>query len=157
MDGLTGVRALAQSFLKSAAWQGLSANETIRQLAASGLGTYRRATMLADFKTYSDMPRKAAQLYQVAFDRRPTKALFTENLGKQFSRYKYQVDITGVNHQTGQSYTMSTNITSDSQLTRRQVESAGVDAVYSIFDSYKQDIEDVRMSVAYHRAGDTWD
>jgi hypothetical protein len=152
-----GIRGLAQAFLRSAAEMGLSANEAIRQISASGLGTYRRSDMLADYRQFLGIPAKADRIKNVRLDYRPSQDLFTDVTGYQRSLYRYQVRVECHNPVSGKSFTMNTNIASEEQLTRRQIEESGLDAVLKTVDDYKDDIVSYGVVAAFHQEGEAWD
>jgi len=157
MSIFRGIRGMAQAFLRSAAEAGMSANEAIRQLQSGGLQTYRRTDMLKDYRQFLGIPERADKLQHVRLDYRPSRNLFTDVMGFQRSRYRYQVNIYTHNPVSGKDTVMSTNVASDVQLTRRQIEEAGLNAVLKTVDDYKDDIVKYNVAAAFHRADETWD
>lgn len=152
-----GIRGLAQAFLRSAAELGLGANEAFRQMGEGGLSSYRRQDMLADYRQFLGIPAKADRLKNVRLDYRPSQGLFTDVTGYQRSLYRYQVNVETHNPVTGKSFTMSTNVASDTQLTRRQIEEAGYDAVKKTVDDYKDDVIKYGVAAAFHKSGEMWE
>ena len=151
-----GIRGLAQSFIRSSAYRGLSANETLDALKSSGLG-YRRTNFLADYRVYSSALEKSDRIKYVRKDYRPTKDLYTETFGIQRTRYRYQVDIDVKVRATGDTFVMSTNVSSDSQLSVGEAEAEALRSVSIDLDRSKFDITGYHPAAAFHKSGETWD
>ena len=152
-----GARGLAQAFLRSCAERGLGANEAIRMLREAGLATYRRSDMLADYRQFLGIPEKAARLKYTRLDYKISHENYTDVVGYQRSKYRYLVVIETHNPVTGKTFTMRTNVASERELTRRQIEEAGLDAVEKTVEHYKDDIVKYYIGAAFHRAGEAWD
>lgn len=152
-----GARGLAQAFLRAAAERKIGVNEAIRQLQAGGLPTYRRTDMLRDYRQFLGIAEKADRIKYTRLDYRISPENYTEVTGYQRSRYRYQVNIETHNPVTGKTFTLKTNVSSDTQLTRRQIEESGLGAVKDIVSEYKDDIVKYNVVAAFHREGEFWD
>ena len=152
-----GARGLVQAFLRSAAEAKIGVNEAIRQLRAAGLATYRRTDMLADYRQFLGIPEKADKIKYTRLDYRISPENYTNITGYQRSKYRYQVNIDTHNPTTDKTFTMKTNVASETQLTRRQIEEAGLDAVKKTVDDYKDDIVKYGVVAAFHQEGEAWD
>lgn len=85
-------RAAAQLVIKSAARRGLSSAETIRELADKGL-SYRRTTMLADYRTAANIKEKEGLLKYVRKDRTPSPRIYAETTHALSREFQYLVAV----------------------------------------------------------------
>ena len=152
-----GIRGLAQAFLRSAAEKGLAFGQAFDAMKVGGMPTYRRTDMLADYRQYLGIPEKADTLKYIRMDYSPSREHYTITKGYQRSPLRYQVNIDTHNPVTGKTFTMSTNVVSDTPLSRRQIEEAGVEAVKKTVDDYKDDIVGVVLYGAFAKEGEYWD
>ena len=152
-----GIRGLAQAFLRSAAEKGLSFADAFNAMREGGLSTYRRTDMLKDYRQFLGIPDKADVLKYVRRDYRPSRDLYTVATGYQRANFRYQVDIDVYNRTTGESFPMSTNISSDVQLTRGDIEAAGLDAVKGSLDRSQLDVRGYKLFGAFAKGDTTWD
>jgi len=156
MSTFGGIRGLAQSVIRSSASSGLSANDTLDALKAAGLG-YRRTNFLADYRMYTSALVKKDRIKYVRKDYRPSAELFTETYGIQRTKYRYQIDVDVFNKTTGEPFVMSTNVSSDVQLTIGEAEAEAMLGVSSSLDASKFDITGYHLAGAFHRADTLWD
>ena len=152
-----GVRGLAQAFLRSAAESGLSVNEAIRQLRASELGTYRRADMLADYRQFMGIEKKADVLKYIREDYKPSRSMYTQTKGYQRAPFRYQVNMSVYKPLTGETVIVPTNISSDVQLTKRQIEESGIDAVSPALDKSEFEITGYNLYAATYTEEAIWE
>lgn len=152
-----GARGLAQAFLRSAAESGLKVSDAISALQQGGLATYRRTSMLADYRQFLGIPEKADRLKYMRMDYTPDPRNYTVTKGYQHSPLRYQLNVDVYKPLTDERFTMSTNVVSDVPLTRRQIEEAGIDSVRGGIDKSQFDITGYSLFGAFSREGDTWD
>jgi hypothetical protein len=152
-----GWKLLAQTFLRSAAEAGISASEAFRQMEAGGIGTYRRTDMLADYREFANIPAKANRLQYVRNDYTPSRDLFTEVSGFQRSLYRYQINFDVLKRSTGESFTMSTNVASETPLSKGEAQANGVNSIKDILDLSDMDITGYSLFGAFHKEGELWD
>lgn len=151
-----GIRGLSQSFIRSAVARGLSSAETIRALTAEGM-TYRRTSMLADWREWSQVPAKADRIKAVRHDYRPSRELYIETTGKQLRPFRYQVGVDIYNPETKERLHMVTNVGSERQLTPREILDEAVEPIKASTEAYKSEITGYHVEAAFHQAGMEWD
>jgi len=152
-----GARGLAQAFLRSAAEQGMSFADTFKAIQGGGMSTYRRTNMLADYRQFLGIPDKADALKYVRKDFTPSQRLYTTVTGYQHSKFRYQLNVDVFKPLTGETFTMSTNVASDVQLTPNQIQEAGIDSVRVGIDKSDFDIVGYRPFAAFAQEGVVWD
>ena len=152
-----GWKAIAQAFLRSAAEAGLSANEAISQMQQGGISTYRRTDMLADYRSFANIPAKADMLKYVRSDYTPSQRLFTEVSGYQHSLYRYQINFDLLKRSTGERFTFSTNVASDSALTKGEASANGINSIKDSMELSDIEITGYQLYGAFHKAGESWD
>lgn len=152
-----GARGLAQAFLRSAAEAGRTFGSVFNDMQAGGLQTYRRTNMLADYRQFRGIEAQADRLKYVRQDLRPDVSMFTVTKGYQRSPIRYQVNVDIYKPLTGERFTMSTNVTSDIPLTRRQIEEAGINSVIPGVDKSEYDITGYHLYGAFKQEGVSFD
>jgi len=85
-------RAAGQLVIKSAAKRGLSSTETMRELAAKGL-SYRRTTMLADYRTAANIKEKEGLLKYVRKDYTPSPRIYAESTHALSREFQYLMTV----------------------------------------------------------------
>jgi hypothetical protein len=156
MATFKGIRGVAQAFVRSAAQKRLGADYTLRALREAGMG-YRRTDFLRDYREYAEIPAKAERIKYVRHDYRPSRDLFVETVGKQRTTFRYQVEVDVFKPETGETFTMTTNVASDVQLTIGQATSEGIDALTPAIDKSQFEIPGYRVTGAFHKEGEFWD
>ena len=114
-------RAAAQLVIRAAAAKKLSVSETIKQLKAKGL-SYRRTTMLADWRNFSNIKKKEGLLKYVRKDRVPTAAIAQVRDWKLSREYLIKVKMQTRLKPTDHIVTRYVNIVSDKPMTPRDIE-----------------------------------
>jgi hypothetical protein len=151
-----GNRGLAQSFIRSAVSRGLSSAETIRVLEAEGL-TYRRQNMLADYREWAMVPKKADAIKNVPHKYYPSKDLYIETTGKQLMPFRYQVGIDVYNSMTREKFHFTTNVVSEFQMTPEQVFDEALEPIQASTEAYQSEITKYVLEAAFHKEGEYWD
>lgn len=151
-----GVRGLSQAFIKSGVSRGLSAAATIRTLRAQGL-TYRRKSMLADFREWAEVPAKADRIKAVRKDYRPSRELYVTTTGKQLRAFRYQVTVDVYNPESKEKLQFTCNVTSDRQMTIGEVEAEALEPIKRSTEAYKSEITGYHTEAAFHKADMEWD
>lgn len=155
MTTFGGVRGVAQSFIRSAVARGLSSADTLRALTAEGL-TYRRTSMLADFREWAQVPAKADRVKAVRHGYRPSRDLFVETTGKQLRPFRYQIGVDVYNPETKERFHFVTNVGSEHQLTMRQALDEALEPIKHSTEAYKSEITGYHVEAAFHREGLEW-
>ena len=154
-NGFSTVRNMAQSFLRSAGREGLSANSVLNTLRETGLG-YRRTDFLSDYRNYQRIPSQYETMKYVGGDKRLADFNYIELPRFQKGNYAYVVDVKVLNPATGDVFDMRTTVSSDGALTRAQANNAGVEAVIPAIDHSKFEILGYDWENAYHLIGTEW-
>lgn len=157
MSVFRGARGLAQAFLRSAAESGLKFSDAFSAMQTGGMSTYRRTNMLTDYRQFLGIPEKGDRLKYMRLDFTPDPKNYTVTKGYQRAALRYQVNVDVYKPLTGEKFSMSTNIVSDTPLTRRQIEEAGIDAIRGGIDKSQFDITGYRLFGAFSREGEHWD
>lgn len=156
MAAAGGARQLALTFMRSAAHKGMSFAATFRELKAGGLATYRRTSMLSDFRELAGMPAKGVDLGKMRYDYRPSRESYSLALQFQHQDFRYEVTVDIYKPQTNETFTMATNVTSDYQLTRRQMQEMAFEGIKGSMDRSEFEIRELRPSAAIYREGVAW-
>lgn len=90
-------RAAAIPYMRRAVAKGQSRASFLRELSAKGL-TYRKTTMLADWRSEANVEAKKGLMKYVRKDRIPTKAIIAEVAYKLPKEYMYVVNIYSQKH-----------------------------------------------------------
>ena len=154
-DGFTKVRNLAQSFLRSGAREGLSAQSVLTSLRETGLG-YRRTDFLSDYRNYQRIPVQEETMKYVGYDKRLADYNYIGVPRFQKASYAYVVDVKVRDPATGREFDMRTTVSSDLALTRRQANEAGIEGVLPAIDFSKFDVISYDWENAYHLIGSEW-
>ncbi len=139
-------------FIQSAAEKGIGANATLRTLQAEGMAM-RRQTFLDLYRKFAQVPIKADAIKNTRLDYRIGQQFYTEASGFMSQRYRYTVQV-NIKDILGEARTMYTNVTSEVQLTRRQAETAGNDALYASLDRSDLEVESVYVHEAVYDASE---
>jgi len=154
---VSGAHGMWQAFMRSAVTRGLSVTETLTAGRAAGLATYRRTTMLSDFRAWSGHAAVADRFKYIPKAYRASHALYTENRGFMQSRYRYQVNFTYRSGATGEVISMHQGVSSDRQLTLSEIESEAVDRLKPRMSETGGEIIAYRTTGAFHKEGELWD
>jgi len=118
---------------------------------------YRKAEFGYDYRSFSDAYDKGDRLKFVRRDYKPSSALFSEARVGMRKTFKYNVESRFVDRETGAvSTTRSSFVSSDRQLTRREIEDIVSERVSDIAEDYDAVVE-TTLTEAWHREGDFWD
>lgn len=151
-----GIRGLAQSFMRSAVASGWGANRTLETLREMGYG-YRRTEFLADYRMYTGAHERRELFKFIRKGYYPSLDLYTETTGIQRTAFRYQVDVDVLKPQTGDRFTLSTNIASDRQMSMAEIEREALKGVGPSMDRSEFSITGYKTVGAYHKAGEMWD
>ena len=152
---MIGIRAFAQSFVKKAALEGLSANTSLGILRKVGLG-YRRTDFLADFRLYKKIPKLSDALKHIRKSYRPSKGMFLQPKKWMSRKYAFTTKFKVFKPETGETFNISSRVSSDRILTRGGAERKAIQQVKEAFDRSKFEITGYSLSEAWHRAGTGW-
>ncbi len=122
------LRGLAQPFVKSMAIKGMGANWSLNVLKAAGLG-YRRIDFLLDYRTYAKIPSIANKLKFIRKSYKPSMDLFLKPVGFQARDFSYVVKYTRTDPTTGEMSDYFNRLSSDTELTRGQIEDMSAEVV----------------------------
>ena len=148
-------RATAWLYIQRAVREGMSANETLRQLREVGL-SYRRTDFLADYRRAAQIPVKADRLKYVPKKYRPGDALYIEQPGFMAREYRYTVKLTVRNTVTGEVRDIYNRMASDTELSiARMIEIAQEVSKGSLEES-NVIIERALPVMAERRAAEPW-
>ena len=114
-------RAVAIKLIPKAFKSGLSASSFINQLRLKGL-TYRRGTMLSDWRTVNEIEAKKDVLKYIRKDRLPSPRLMTELPWKYSKEYVYKANTWSRIHPDEPLTERTVTLLSDKPLTSRQIE-----------------------------------
>lgn len=144
------IRAAAQLVIRESVSKKLSAAETIRQLRDKGLG-YRRTTMLADFRNFSNIKKKEGLLRYVRKDYVPTAEIAQVKEWKLSREYLFNVRVrTRLN--PGDPITERfVNVVSDRPLTPREIETEILAAWGKWYPERREQIEQIIPETAIRR------
>jgi len=101
--------------------EGLTATRFIADMKAEGL-SYRRQTMLSDWRSVNEIQKKAESLKYVRKDYYPTKAAIAEVSWKLSSEYMYKVRVQSRTKPTEPITDRFVNIMQDKPLTPAEIE-----------------------------------
>jgi len=154
---ISGAHGAWQAVMRSAVTRGVSVTGAISAGRAAGLATYRRTTMLSDFRGWSGQAAKVDRFKYVPKAYRASQALFTENKGFMSSRYRYQVNFTYRSGSTGEIIRMHQALSSDRQLTLGEIEAQAIDKLKPRMNETGGELISYRTTGAFHREGELWD
>jgi len=154
---VSGAHGMWQAFMRSAVTRGLSVTETLTAGRAAGLATYRRTTMLSDYRAWTGTVAKAERFKYIPKAYRASQALYTENKGFMQSRFRYQVNFTYRSGATGEVITMHQGLSSDMQLTLSEIESEAIDRLKPRMSETGGEIISYRTIGGFHKEGELWD
>lgn len=127
---LTASARAAYPFIQRGVREGLSSRALERVIRAAGLAI-RRQDLLTAMRLESGVQTQGSELRFLNQDHRPNPARLPIALTKIRRQYSFIVEVSGVNVSTGELTRRNVTVTSDSLLTRREIEAAAVDAVDS--------------------------
>jgi len=154
---VSGAHGAWQAFMRSAVTRGVSVSATIAAGRAAGLATYRRTTMLSDFRAWSGAPAKANVIKYTPKIYRPASATYIETKGKMFRNYAYTTRVTLRSGATGELVNYNTRISSSKQMTILEIEQMTRDRFQPATDKSGGQILSVVTIGALHKAGEIWD
>ena len=154
---ISGAHGAWQAVMRSAVTRGVSVTGAIRVGRAAGLATYRRTTMLSDFRAWGTAPAKANTIKYTPKAYRPSSAAYIETRGTMFRKFAYTNRITMRSGTTGTIEHFTTHISSDRQLSIGEIEEIGRDRFQPSVNKSGGQILSVTTIGALHKAGETWD
>lgn len=126
--------------------EGLSSRRIDDALRKEFGSSIRRATLLDIMRREQSVVERSERLKFLGLDRRPSPASLAEALTKIRREYSFTVEVTGTMVSTGASLTQHITVTSDTLLTRREIEEAARDLVESDKDQYGVEVESVTIT-----------
>ncbi|GAI85336.1 unnamed protein product [marine sediment metagenome] len=118
---------------------------------------YRKTQFGYDYRSYLSAYDKGDRLKFTRRDYKPTEALFSEARVGMRKTFKYNVESRFVDRETGAvTSTRSSFVSSDTQLTRGEIEAIVSDRVSDIAEDYDAEVQ-ATLTEAWHREGDFWD
>lgn len=143
-------RAIALKLIPSAFKGGLSASSFINQLRVKGL-TYRRTTMLADWRTVNQIEAKKDAIKYIRKDRLPSVRSMADVEWAYDKEYIYKANTWSRIHPDEPLTERMVTFTSDIPLTPRQVEEQ-IATKWSAWERYiPEKVERIQTVSAYHR------
>lgn len=143
-------RAIALKLIPSAFKGGLSASSFINQLRIKGL-TYRRTTMLADWRTVNEIEAKKDAIKYIRKDRLPSVRSMADVEWAYDKEYIYKANTWSRIHPDEPLTERMVTFTSDIPLTPRQVEEQ-IATKWSAWERYiPEKVERIQTVSAYHR------
>ena len=148
-------RERLQPYIEKAVRMGLTANETLRQIRATG-PAYRRTDFLADYRRLAQIPIKADRLKYVPHKYRPGPALYVPTITTMGAEYRYTVKLTVRNTVTGELTQIYNRLASDTPMTISKMLEIAVDVSKSPLEQSNVVIEGAMAVKAEHRANEPW-
>ncbi len=143
-------RAIAMKLIPKAFKSGLSASSFINQLRLKGL-TYRRSTMLLDWRTLNEIEAKKDVLKYIRKDRLPSIASMADVEWGYNKEYIYKAKTWSRIHPEEPLTERMVTFLSDKPLTPRQVEEQ-IATKWSDWERYiPEKVERIQTVSAYHR------
>lgn len=143
-------RAISIKLIPNAFKSGLSASSFINQLRLKGL-TYRRSTMLSDWRTVNEIEAKKDVLKYIRKDRLPSPAAMADVEWAYDKEYIYKANTWSRIHPEDPLTERMVTFTSDKPLTPRQVEEQ-IATKWSAWERYvPEKVERIQVTSAYHR------
>lgn len=144
------IRAAAQLLIRAAAAQKLSAAETIRQLKAKGL-SYRRTTMLADWRNLSNIKKKEGLMRYVRKDRMPTAEIAVVKEWKLSREYKFICRVRSRLAPGEPIEERFISVMADRPLTPREIETEVIESWGKWYPEKREEVERVIPETAIRR------
>lgn len=119
--------------------------------------TYRKQQFGYDYRSYTAAYEKGARLKYVRRDYKPSADLFTEGRVNMRKAFKYNVSSSFIDEDGGVYSTRSSFVSSDTQLTRGEIEDIVRDRVSEIAVDYDCPTVQTTLTEAWHREGEFWD
>jgi hypothetical protein len=140
LDTLSATARQAYPIIQRGVREGLS-SRALDSLIREGLGSsIRRQTLLDIIRDVRNIFDVGAQLRFLNQESRPNPARLPEALTKIRREFSFTVEVRGIFGPTGLSTIQNVTITSDTLLTRREMEEAAIEAVEEGSDRYQLDI-----------------
>lgn len=147
---------MRDELIKQYASQGYGATKTVEALKGTEF-SIRKQEGLRTYARYAGIPQKADTLKFIPKSKAPARDSFTTPTGWISKNYRYNVEWTVRDPETGNEYTRGTRVISDSALTVGQIESKATDAVTGIAERYNFTITKFNLQMAEHKSGAVWD
>ena len=142
-------RAVAIKLIPKAFKGGMSASSFINQLRVKGL-TYRRTTMLSDWRTVNEIEAKADAVKYIRKDRLPSVKSMADVEWGYDKDYVYKANTWSRTHPDEPLTQRMVTLTSDKPLTPRQVEEQ-IATKWSAWERYTPEkVERIQVTSAYH-------
>lgn len=143
-------RAISIKLIPKAFKSGLSASSFINQLRLKGL-TYRRSTMLSDWRTKCQIEAKKDVLKYIRKDRLPSPQSMADVEWRYDKEYIYKANTWSRIHPDEPLKERMVTLTSDKPLTPRQVEEQ-IATKWSAWERYiPEKVERIQAVAAYHK------
>lgn len=139
-------RGLITNFFRGAVERGWSVSYAISEAKSLGIQTYRRTSMLADYRSLANIPSARNRLIYTPKQYQPGADLYTAAPFKQIRDYRYEVKMDFYNPNTRRHCTQYTNVESDYPMTIKQVE----DQARSYFKPSESEYEFENMTATIH-------
>jgi len=141
-------RAIAIKLIPKAFKGGMSASSFINQLRLKGL-TYRRTTMLSDWRTANNIEAKKDVLKYIRKDRLPSPRLMVEEPWKYSKEYVYKADTWSRIHPHEPLEERTVTLLSDKPLTSREIEEQ-IETKWAGWKYKPEKLERVQATTVYH-------
>lgn len=127
--GLTRAARLALPFIERGVREGLSSRAIERAIRDGGLSAPRRQVLLDTMRALKGVEDAGKALKFLRQDARPDPSRLPEALTTIRRQYSFTVEVRGTLISTGEDFVQHVTVTSDSLLTRAEMEEAAVEAV----------------------------
>lgn len=139
--GLTRAARIAMPFIERGVREGLSSRAIESAIRAGGLSVPRRQVLLDVMRGLKGIEDSGKSLKFLRQGARPDPSRMPEALTRIRRQFSYTVEVRGTHVSTGSPFVQHVTVTSDSLLTRAEMEEAAAEAVDSSKDRYGMEIE----------------
>ncbi len=144
------VRSAVIMRMRAAVKTGKSASAFIRDMRESGL-SYRRTTMLADWRSVGNIDKKEGLLRYVRKDYQPSPALLAEVSWKMSREFMYKVKVTTRLAPGKPLEERFVNIVNDRPMTPREIETEILEQWGRWYPERREEIESVAVETGLRR------
>jgi hypothetical protein len=144
LDTLSHSARQAYPIIQRGVREGLSSRSISEALSNAGLGL-RRQTLLDVMRLESGIQSAGRNLQFISPNNRPDPSRLPSALTRLRRLYSFTVQVTGTLTATGQTAIQHITVTSDSLMTRAEIEQAAQDAAEEGVDKYGMEVDSVKL------------
>lgn len=145
LAGLSPRARRAYPIVQRAVREGLSANQTQLLLQRNDMG-FRRRVLLDMFRFEQGIRRKNVPLRTLGRNRFPDPTRLGEAITKIRRAFSFQLEVSGVSIQTGETLSRFVTITTDRLMTRAELEDLAGRTVAGDTQAYELDLQAVQLT-----------